>query len=397
MLHWIHPLIASVASIILHKNKKMNKNHIVLSGNTAWGMWNFRSALVKHFLKCGHKVSISAPFDEIYFKKFRDIGCHVYDIPINPKGINPVEDYRLVLKYKKLFKMIKPDFSITYTIKPNIYASVAAHSLGIKFLPVTTGLGYTFLTKGLIPAVARQLYKFSFRKAEEVWFLNDDDIATFRKAKLIAKEKVVQLPGEGVDLEHFAYENTLDASSTTKFLLVGRMLKDKGVVEYVEAARILKNKYPKVHFQLLGAIWEGNPAAIKKTQIDKWVEEGIVDYLGQTSDVRKFVKDASCVVLPSYREGVPCTLMEGAAIGKPLVATDVPGCRDVVKDGYNGYLCKVKDSRDLASKMEKMITDGFEHRLQMGKNGRLLMEEKFDVNLIIKQYDDMLKKFLLGL
>ena len=357
-------------------------------------MWNFRGNLAKHLLQRGYKVSISAPFDEVFFNKFRNIGCQVYDIPINPRGINPIEDYCLVLKYRKLFKKIQPDFSFTYTIKPNIYASVAAHTLGIKFLPVTTGLGYTFSPKGLIPLVVRLLYKFAFRKAEEVWFLNDDDIATFRKAKLIAKEKVVQLPGEGIDLKHFTYENTLNASSTIKFLLVGRMLKDKGVVEYVEAARILKKKYPDVHFQLLGAIWEGNPAAIKESEINKWVAEGIVDYLGQTSDVRKFVREAACIVLPSYREGVPCTLMEGAATGKPLVATDVPGCRDVVKDGYNGYLCKAKDPQDLADKMEKIITIGYESWLQMGKNGRQFMEDKFDVKHIIKQYDDTLEKYL---
>lgn len=372
----------------------MKNFHIVLSGNTAWGMWNFRSELVRHFLKCGHQVSITAPFDEVYFRKFRDLGCRVYGIAINPKGINPVEDYRLILKYKEVFKKIQPDFSITYTIKPNIYASVAAHHLGIKFLPVTTGLGYTFLTKGLIPAVARQLYKFAFRKAEEVWFLNDDDIATFQKAKLIAKEKVVQLPGEGINLERFTFDNPLEASSTVKFLLVGRMLKDKGVLEYVEAARILKKKYPAVRFLLLGAIWEGNPAAISRSQIDEWTKEGFVDYLGQTSDVRKYVKDAACVVLPSYREGVPCTLMEGAAMGKPLVATDVPGCRDVVKDGHNGYLCRAKDPQDLADKMEQIITDGYERRLQMGKNGRRYMEERFDMKHIIKQYDDTLKKYL---
>ncbi len=373
----------------------MNSSHIVLSGNTAWGMWNFRGALIKHFLKDGYKVSVTAPYDEVYFKKFREIGCQVYDMPINPKGINPIEDYRLFLKYKKLFKQLNPDFSITYTIKPNIYASIAAQQLGIKFLPVTTGLGYTFLTKGLVPAVARQLYRFAFRKAQEVWFLNDDDIAAFRKAKLIAQEKVVQLPGEGIELDRFVCDNLLSEDSPVKFLLVGRVLKDKGVVEYVEAAKILKQKYPKVHFQLLGAIWKGNPAAIQEGEVRQWHDEEIIEYLGQTSDVRPFLQEATCVVLPSYREGVPCTLMEGAAMGKPLVATDVPGCRDVVKDGVNGFLCKAKDAHDLAMKMEKMLLLSFKDRIEMGKLGRRFMEEKFDIKLILKQYDKLLARQLI--
>lgn len=369
----------------------MNK-HIVFSGNTAWGMWNFRSILIKHFVDKGYRVSVTAPYDEEYFKKFEEIGCTTYDMPMDAKGINPVSDIRLMLNYRKLLKSLNPDLSITYTIKPNIYASIAAESLGIKYLPVTTGLGYTFLAKGIVPKIARMLYKFAFRKADQVWFLNKDDIGSFKEARLIADEKVVQLYGEGVDADFFTpIPLSVDGQ---KFLLVGRMLKDKGVVEFVNAARILKKKYPNVIFQLLGAIWMENPAAICQKEIEEWTREGLVEYLGRTSDVRPYLGKAMCVVLPSYREGVPCTLMEAASMARPLVATDVPGCHEVVEDGYNGYLCQVKNAEDLAAKMERIILMSSEEREQMGRNGRQLMIDKFEVKHVIAQYDNMIEKLL---
>ena len=359
--------------------------HIIFSGNNAWGMWNFRSILIKHFVDRDYRVSVTAPYDEVYFKKFEEIGCDTYDMPIDAKGINPVTDLRLILNYKRLFKRLRPDLSITYTIKPNIYASIAAESLGIKYLPVTTGLGYTFLAEGIVPKIARMLYKYAFRKAEQVWFLNKDDIATFKAAGLIADEKIVQLYGEGVDTAHFA-PKPLPAEEQV-FLLVGRMLKDKGVMEYVNAARMLKKKYPNVHFQLLGAVWLDNPAAIEEAEIRAWEKEGVVEYLGRTSDVRTYIERAMCVVLPSYREGVPCTLMEAASMARPLVATDGPGCHEVVVDGYNGYLCEVRNAEDLAIKMERIILMPQEERIAMGANGRQLMIDKFDVKHVIAQYE----------
>ena len=369
----------------------MNK-HIVFSGNNIWGMWNFRSTLIKHFVEKGFSVSVTAPYDEIYFKKFEEIGCTTYCMPIEAKGINPITDLLLILKYRKLLKSLKPDLSITYTIKPNIYASIAAQSLGIKFLPVTTGLGYTFLSKGIVSWIARLLYKFAFRKAEQVWFLNKDDMAAFKAAHLIAEEKMIQLYGEGVDTTFFSAKPI--PVNDMIFLLVGRMLKDKGVVEFVEAARILKKKYPSVRFQLLGAVWLDNPAAIKEDEILSWTKEGIVEYLGKTSDVRPYVEKAMCVVLPSYREGVPCTLMEAASTARPLVATDVPGCHEVVVDGFNGFLCDVKNAEDLAIKMERVILMSPEERELMGKNGRQLMIDKFDVKHVISQYETSIKKMI---
>lgn len=297
-------------------------------------------------------------------------------------------------KYVKLFKKIRPDISFTYTIKPNIYASIAAAQLGIKYIPITTGLGYTFLSSGLIPKIARSLYKYAFRKAEEVWFLNRDDINTFKAAKLVANEKVVHLPGEGIDLARFSTDEADIVQHPLSFLLVGRMLKDKGVVEFVEAARQLKVRYPDITFQLLGAVWKDNPAAIDERTITAWNNDGVVQYLGSTNDVKPFLEAASCIVLPSYREGVPCTLMEGAAMRKPLIATDVPGCREVVKDGYNGFLCLPRNVESLVSALEKIILLSETDRLRLGNNGRKLMEDIFDIKIILEKYDETIKKLI---
>lgn len=372
----------------------MKPIHIVLSGNNAWGMWNFRGILCKHLIEKGYTISVVAPYNQDFFQKFEEIGCQVYDIPVNAKGVNPVEDFYLYRKYVKLFKKIRPDISFTYTIKPNIYASIAAAQLGIKYIPITTGLGYTFLSSGLIPKIARSLYKYAFRKAEEVWFLNRDDINTFKAAKLVANEKVVHLPGEGIDLARFSTDEADIVQHPLSFLLVGRMLKDKGVVEFVEAARQLKVRYPDITFQLLGAVWKDNPAAIDERTITAWNNDGVVQYLGSTNDVKPFLEAASCIVLPSYREGVPCTLMEGAAMRKPLIATDVPGCREVVKDGYNGFLCLPRNVESLVSALEKIILLSETDRLRLGNNGRKLMEDIFDIKIILETYDETIKKLI---
>ena len=210
----------------------------------------------------------------------------------------------------------------------------------------------------------------------------------------MSSDKIQQLPGEGIDLNRFKLRTGEREAAPFVFLLVGRMLMDKGVREYVAAARMLKQKYPDVKFRLLGAVWEGNPATISEEQLREWEREGVVEYYGEVPDVVPHLEQADCVVLPSYREGVPFTLMEGAAMGLPLVATDVPGCREVVVEGYNGFLCPDKNPEKLAEAMEWMLNSSAEQRELMGKNGRTLMEEKFDLKLILEQYDRTIEAIL---
>ena len=368
--------------------------HIAFSGNTAWGMYNFRGKLLCHMVEEGYRVSVLAPYDDVYSPKLAALGCEMCDMPMNPKGVNPISDANLLYRYYKILKQLKPDISITYTIKPNIYGSLAARWLGIPYLPITTGLGYVFIQRTYITTIVKWLYKWAFKRARHVWFLNNDVIDTFRNEDIVSSDKIQQLPGEGIDLNRFKLRTGERDAAPFVFLLVGRMLMDKGVREYVAAARMLKQKYPDVKFRLLGAVWEGNPATISEEQLREWEREGVVEYYGEVPDVVPHLEQADCVVLPSYREGVPFTLMEGAAMGLPLVATDVPGCREVVVEGYNGFLCPDKNPEKLAEAMERMLNSSAEQRELMGKNGRTLMEEKFDLKLILEQYDRTIEAIL---
>jgi len=373
----------------------MNREiRLVFSGNTAWGMYNFRGKLLKHYAD-GVRVTVIAPYDEVYSEKLRELGCEVVDIDIQSKGTNPFVDLLLILKYMKLFRRLKPDFSITYTIKPNIYASIAARILGIPFLPVTTGLGYIFLHNNLTSKIARSLYKFAFQKAPQVWFLNHDDMRIFMEAGLVSEERVRLLHGEGIDTEKLPLMPLNDASDSFTFLLIGRMIADKGLYEYAEAAKMVKRKCPDAHFWLLGPLWKENPAAVSEEQLRLWDSEGIVSYLGATDDVTQYIRQADCIVLPSsYREGVPFTLMEGASMGRPLIATDIPGCQDVVINGKTGYLCEVKNASSLAHAMEKMMALNPIQRRQMGLAGREYMEREFDIKHVIKQYDNYISQMV---
>lgn len=361
---------------------------LIFIGNTAWGMYNFRRFVLQHFIKCNSEVIVISPEDCEFQNLLKLIGCKCYSINIEAKGNNPIKDLRMMWQIRKIMKLEKPDFCFFYTIKPNIYGSMAAASLNIPYIPVTTGLGYIFLVDNWISKIAKVLYKVAFRKAKQVWFLNQDDVDAFRKEKLVDDNKISILKGEGINVSRFEVQhNQLELS----FLLVARMLWDKGVGEYVEAAKILKEKYPDVRFKLLGFLGVDNPSAISKHQMDKWIQEGYVEYLGATKDVRPYLYDVSCIVLPSYREGISFSLMEGAASGKPLIATDTVGCKELIEDEVTGFLCKLKDSEDLAEKMEKIILMPENDRIQMGLKGREKMKTEFSIDVVINKYVEAIK------
>lgn len=365
--------------------------HITLVGNSAWSMYNFRAGLVKGLLKAGYKVSVVAPDDEYFHKCIENFGAEFIPIKIEAKGTNPISDLRLICHFMRIFRSIKPDFIFFYTIKPNIYGSFAARFLGVAHIAVTTGLGYTFVNNNIVSKIARILYKQALKKAKEIWFLNNDDFESFSQYRLIPKSKGYVLKGEGINMERFV----LGGNQTDKisFLLMARMLWDKGIGEYVEAARILKVKYPNVQFRLLGFIGVDNPSAISLEQIKLWQHEGVVEYLGSTDNVIPFIQNVSCIVLPSYREGLPITLLEGAAMCKPLVATDSIGCRDAVDDGISGFLCKIRDAMSLHDAMEKIILMTPLQRQEMGEAGRKKMEREFDEKLIIDVYFQTLERY----
>ena len=367
-------------------------NKIIFTGNTAWSMYNFRLNLFRKLKKYGYEVIIIAPYDKYAEKLKKEF--EYYDVFIDSKGVNPVNDLKTLWQYYKLYKNIKPDLIFHYTIKPNIYGTIAAKLNGISSIAITTGLGYAFINENLITKIVRFMYKFSFLFAKEVWFLNRDDKNIFLHQNIIDNKKAVVLPSEGVDTQKFQPINCKKTDNIFRFLLIARMLWDKGVGEYVEAATMLKRKCKDVEFLLLGSTGVDNPKTISKDTIQKWENQGIVKYLGVSDNVKEEIAKVDCVVLPSYREGTSRVLLESASMEKPLITTSVPGCKEVVDDGINGYLCKVKDANDLANKMEKMLNLSEEERIAMGKAGREKTLNEFDEKIVIDKYLKSIKEIL---
>ena len=316
------------------------------------------------------------------------LGVQRIPVRIERSGRNPLADARLLLEYKRLLGKLRPAAYLGFTIKPNIYGSLAAASLGIPAIPNVSGLGTAFIRRGMLQQIVTRLYRVAFSRCPVVFFQNDEDRQLFVDRGIVEDRQARVLPGSGVDLEHFTPRPPTNGPPA--FLLVGRLLRDKGVREFVGAARALSPMLTGSRFQLLGPIDQANRTAITRAQLDDWVAEGVVEYLGVTDDVRPYMAKATAVVLPSYREGLPRSLLEAAAMERPLIAADVPGCRDVVEDGVNGYLCDPRDSRSLASAMRRMAALSPAERLAMGQVGRRKVQEQFGEELVVQSYLDVL-------
>ena len=366
------------------------KKRVAIISNVAWNLYNFRLSLMRAIQDEGYEVIAIAPYDE-YSQKIIDAGFEFYDIKMNVQGVNPIEDMRTLYEFYRLFKEIKPDYICQYTIKPNIYGSLAATQLNIKIINNIAGLGTLFIKEGLVTKVAKVLYKVSQSKADKVFFQNRDDFELFINEGLVSSSKSDILPGSGVDTNRFRPQEK-EKQSSIKFLLVSRMIWEKGIGEFVEAARIIKRKYPYVEFDLLGFLDVKNPGAISKADMQKWIDEGVINYLGVSDRVDEVIATADCVVLPSYyREGTPKILLESASSGKPIITTNSVGCRDVVDDEITGYLCEPRSSKDLVVKIERFLQLSDEEKREMGQKSRLKMEREFDEKIVIGKYIDALK------
>ncbi|HEX6660796.1 MAG TPA: glycosyltransferase family 4 protein, partial [Sphingomicrobium sp.] len=317
--------------------------------------------------------------------RMRELPVERIAIDIDRSGRNPLADFALLLKYRGILKRVRPCAYLGFTIKPNIYGSMAARSLGIPAIANISGLGTVFIKRGPLLALVTSLYRFALGRAAVVFFQNPDDRALFIERRFVHPDKARLLPGSGVDLQHFAAVPLTEDPVT--FLFIGRILGDKGIRELAEAARSLG-----IGVQLLGPIDEGNRTSIGRAELERWVREGVFEYLGETDDVRPFIEKATAVVLPSYREGLPRSLLEAGAMGRPLIATDVPGCREVVEDGVNGILCAVRDSASLAQAMKRFAEMPGEERAAMGSASRRKIETKFSEDVVIGAYLDALGK-----
>lgn len=359
---------------------------VLIALNTAWNLVNFRAGLIRGLLDADYEVVTVAPPDD-HVPRLRELGCRYVPLAMDNKGTHPGHDLLLSWRFWRLLRRERPDVFLGYTIKPNVYGSLAAHALGIPAINNIAGLGAVFIKQDWLTRLVRGLYRLALSRSKRVFFQNEDDRRLFVEGGLVRAEVTDRLPGSGVDLERFAFKPLVPSvPGGMRFLLIARMLRDKGVGEYVEAARRLRARCPDAEFRLLGFLDADNPSAISCAQMQSWVDEGVVVYLGASDDVRPHLADADCVVLPSYREGVPRTLLEAAATGRPIITTDAVGCRDVVDDGVNGYLCRARDAADLADKLERMVLLAPEARAEMGRRGREKMEREFDERIVIRRY-----------
>jgi glycosyltransferase involved in cell wall biosynthesis len=370
----------------------MTPKTILLSINASWNIVNFRLSLIAGLQREGYRVSALAPPDR-YSERLEGIGVAYQPIAMDRQGISPVRDLLLLWRYYRLLGRVRPDIYLGYTPKPNIYGSLAAHARGIPVINNVAGLGTAFIRRGWLTLVVKALYRLAFARSRLVFFQNEEDLRQFVDSGIVRAARARLLPGSGIDLARFAPAGAR-AEGPVTFLLIGRLLWDKGVGEYAAAARLLRDRLPEARFQLLGPLDVPNRTAVSRAEVAGWVAEGLIDYLGEADDVRPFIAAADCIVLPSYREGLPRTLLEGAAMARPLIATDVPGCRAVVDHGGNGLLCAAHDARALAEAMLEMARLSPEERDALGAAGRAKVEAGFGDRIVVGRYLEAVREAL---
>jgi glycosyltransferase involved in cell wall biosynthesis len=374
------------------------RHRVALSVNAAWNVVNFRAGLVRGLLQAGYEVVVIAP-DDGHAEAVKALGARFTPIQLDRKGRNPLAELATLRRYRSVLQAEQPDAYLGFTIKPNIYGSMACHRLGIPVLNNIAGLGTMFGKNSLSGLLVRALYKHALQRSARVLFQNDDDQDLFVQGGIVKPAQCLRVPGSGVDLARFAPTplpcEAAGAGAPVKFLLSARLLWDKGVKEYVAAAQLLRQRGVSAECSLLGLFDDGNPGAIPRQQVQAWHDSGVIRFLGSAKDVRIPLSDTDCVVLPSfYREGVPRTLLEAASMARPLIATDAVGCRDAVDDERSGYLVRPMDAADLADKMERIVRASPEERAGMGRLGREKMASQFDEQIVVHRYIEELDRIL---
>ncbi|MBE6597415.1 MAG: glycosyltransferase family 4 protein [Ruminococcaceae bacterium] len=352
---------------------------ITLIGNSDISIYTYRKELVEKLLADGHTVSVMSPYGEL-IDELKKMGCEFYETPLERHGTNPFQDLKLLRLYKKLLKEIAPDYVFTYTIKPNIYGAMACGKLNIPCIANITGLGTALENPGVVQKITTVLYKIAFSKIQTVFFQNAENRQFFVDRNLYV-EKHKLLPGSGVNLERFL-PYPLPDGDTVDFVFISRLMKEKGIDHYLDAAKYIKAKYPYTRFHICGFC-----EAEYEEQMKCLNENDTVIYHGMVKDITTVLKDVHCVVHPTYYpEGLSNVLLEGCASARPIITTDRAGCREVVEDGVNGFVVKQKDSEDLIKQIEKFLALTDDERRQMGLAGRAKVEREFNRNIVINAY-----------
>ena len=364
---------------------KTSAKKIAVIENGLFSTYTMRDSLLKRLMKEGYEVFVLTHTNS-FASQVEKTGIRV--INIGSGNLHPVKVSKYIYKLYSALKRIKPDVVLTFSIRPAIWGNFITRHLKIPTITNITGVGPLFSSKNIAYRAARSIYRLALKKTAKVFFQNFDDMDLFIRHKFVKPERAERIPGSGVDYEKFSPILNGKKAKPFSFLFIGRLIKDKGIFEFVEAARIINKIYPNVTFDVLGPFWNQNLKSntITKSDLQNWIDEGIVDYMGEKKDVRKFIAKADCIVLPSYREGTSNILLEAASMEKPAITCNTTGCKEVVEDGITGYLCKVKDGKDLAEKMEKMLLLSPSEREEMGKNARKKIIREYDKEFVISAY-----------
>ena len=367
---------------------KLRKS-LVFTSNTSWFLYNFRRKTIREFIDAGHRVVCLAPRDEFSVRLSNELGAEFSAIPLDGKSVGVLRELKSILFIWRTLKKLAPDIVFNSTVKMNIYGGIACRSLGIPFANNISGLGTAFIHESVLFKAVRQIYGKVNQKAVRLFFENEDDRKVFEGYKLLGAAPVTMLPGSGVDLEQFQ-SSPLPQSGPITFIMIARLLGDKGVREYAEACRLLKTDGLDLRCLLVGPLGVSNRTAIPEEEVRQWQEEGILEYLGATDDVRPLIEQAHVLVLPSYREGMPRTVLEAAAMGRPAIVTDVPGCRHAIEPEVTGWLCEVRSDESLADQMRRVVEMAPTDRQRAGDAARNRMEEHFSEERVVQAYLDCL-------
>ena len=359
---------------------------ILILANNDVGLYKFRKELIQELIHRGNKVYISLPDGE-YVQDLIDMGCIFYDTNVDRRGINPFKDFRLLLEYVRMIREIKPEFVITYTVKPNVYGGMMARLLKVPYAINITGLGTTIQNDGMLKKLVISLYKMACKASKVVFFENEENRQIFLNEKIVKEEQTCLLNGAGVNIEEYQYIDYPDENEPVRFLFIGRVMKEKGVDELFEVAKRIKKEYPEVIFDIVGPFEDDYENVIAEL-----VKDDVIKYHGFQKDVKPFIEKCHCFVLPSYHEGMANTLLEAGAMGRPLITSRIHGCMEAVVEGKSGLLCEKQNVESLYVIIKLFIKETFETRRQMGQVSRKHIEAVFDKKRVVEKTIRMILK-----
>ncbi|PEN60674.1 glycosyltransferase family 1 protein [Bacillus toyonensis] len=351
---------------------------VLILANNDVGLYKFRKELIQELLK-KYKVYISLPNGE-FVHQLKELGCEFIDTPISRRGTNPITDLKLFINYRRIIQEVKPDVVLTYTIKPNVYGGLACKVSGVPYITNITGLGTAVEKEGLLQKITLSLYKLALKDVKCIFFQNKENKDFFYE-KGITDGRGRLIPGSGVNLDYYPLLE-YPSDTVVNFLFIARVMKEKGIDQYLDAAEYIKEKYPNTAFHILGFCEGAYENKLREMQ-----DSGIIQYHGMQNDIREFQKKSYCTIHPTfYPEGMSNVLLESAACGRPVITTNRSGCKEIVEDGCSGYIVNQQDSQDLINKIEDFLSLSYESKKKMGLNGRKKVEKEFDRNIVVKAY-----------